>query len=81
MASKPTKIGTVTFYNSDSGAFIQDLSESEPIQKQQRKGFSPASQVFVPAELIKDLGIEEGQLVEFEEENNVALNVTPLARK
>ena len=81
MASKPSKIGTVTFYSSTSGAFVQDLSDEGETQRQEKKGFSPASQVFVPAELIGNVALEEGQLVEFEEEDNVATNITPLARK
>jgi len=70
MAVKPGKLGKVTFTDPTTGAFVEDLSD---------KAAAPAK-VFVPADLIKSkaLTLKEGELVEFEEENNTAVEIKPL---
>jgi hypothetical protein len=78
MAYKAIKVGTVTWVDSTKGAFIEDLSREEAV-KHVKQSFSPAKQVFVPTELIKDVVLKVGQMVRYEEEDNVATRVEPLA--
>jgi hypothetical protein len=78
MALKEIKVGRVTWVDSAKGAFIEDLSEEETMQ-QAKQSFSPGSQVFVPSEMMKGVALKEGQMVQYEEEDNVAVRVKPLA--
>ena len=64
--------------DSTKGAFIEDLSKSESVE-QIKQSFSPVSQVFVPSEVIKNVALKVGQLVQYEEEDNMATTVEPLA--
>ena len=78
MVFKETKVGTVTWVDSIKGAFIEDLSKSD-LAERTKQSFSPASQVFAPSEVIKNVVLKVGQLVQYEEEDNVATTVEPLA--
>lgn len=76
---KPGRLGKVTFIDTitdtSKGAFVVDLSDIA----EEKKSLSPSSKVFVPMELLQNLNLKVGQLVEFEEENNVATAIKPLA--
>lgn len=80
---KPTKLGRVTFVgtgiDTSKGALIEDLSDRESPEKE-KKSPSPPLKVFVPGELLRNFMLKEGQLVEFEEENNVATVIRPLSK-
>lgn len=78
MAFKKTKVGKVTWVEPSKGAFIEDISEGD-VALQIKQSFSPTSQVFVPSELLENRILKEGQLIEYEEEDNVATKVEPLA--
>ncbi len=79
MAFLKSKLGTVTWVDSSKGAFIEELSEND-MAKNTKQSFSPASQVFVPIDLIKSMKMEikEGMMVQYEEEDNVATKVETL---
>ena len=76
---KPSRLGKVTFVDtgagSSKGAFVEDLTD----KTEEKVSLSPTSKVFVPMELLASLNLKEGQLVEFEEDNNVATKIRPLS--
>jgi hypothetical protein len=80
--NKLRKLGKVTFVDTgigaSKGAFIEDLSDKLNITVE-TKSLSPTSKVYVPMELLQNLKLKQGQLVEFEEENNVATEIKSLA--
>lgn len=75
------KVGTVTWYDAESGAFIEDLPENAPeilpsIQQQQSP--SAASQIFVPSELLHNMLLRTGELVRYTEKDRIATHIEPL---
>jgi hypothetical protein len=69
------KVGTVTWYDSASGAFIEDLGEQEPATQ---SAMPTESQVFVPSELLRNLFLRTGELVRYTEVNKIATHVEPI---
>lgn len=71
------KIGTITWYDPKTGAFIEALPEDDapPVFE---KSFSAESQVFIPGDMLKDMGLRTGQLVRYTEKDNIATHVEPL---
>lgn len=75
------KVGTITWYDAESGAFIEDLPEtppeSPPVQQQQLPP-SPTSQIFVPSELLGNMFLRTGELVRYTEKDRIATHIEPL---
>lgn len=66
------KVGTVTWYDAASGAFIEDLAEQTPLEQ---SVMPSESQVFVPTDLLRNLPLRTGEIVRYTEENKIATRI------
>ena len=83
---KPTKLGRVIFVSTEKGnlkgALIEDISDRQSLRAEKRAD-SPPVKLLVPEELLIDLKLvlKEGQIVEFEEENDTVIKIHTLSEK
>jgi hypothetical protein len=77
------KVGTITWFDSDSGAFIEDLAnDNAPRSPIVQSSMPTRDQIFVSSELLRQknmLSLQTGDLVRYTENNKIATNIEQIS--